>query len=132
MPNKYLGGRRFCLIALAAVVLGATGCVSTFKNMCKPGNQRVMVVDAESGAAVPGMSLFYAAVRKPYFIVGAVEMSCPYVSDEGGIAFVPKSEFARLSPGGASYRRVSVMEVDARVVCKGRVVYLKKVPGVGQ
>ena len=58
--------------------------------MPEEGTKRVAVIDSESGKPVAGVPLVYHYIEKPYWIVGKVSESEPYVSDEYGIALVPK------------------------------------------
>ena len=84
------------LIIVTLVCLLA-GCINM--NMNKDPDRWVTVLDADSGKPIPGVSLVYISVRKPYFIVGEVMISRKYTTDANGKAHVPSGVRLMTDPG---------------------------------
>jgi hypothetical protein len=97
--NRLIG---FLLLALCFIF---TSCA----HVSEKGTKRVVVLDFESVKPVEGVPLVYHYVTKPYWIVGKVDESKPYVSDKNGIAFVPEQKMmhAAAGSGWTSFRRES-------------------------
>jgi len=76
-----------------------TGCMSL--NMNREPERWITVRDADTGTAVPGISLVYMRIKKPYWIVGAVMRSREYVAGPDGRAYVPSGVILR--PSGSDY-----------------------------
>jgi hypothetical protein len=79
------------IFAVLAVLL--SGCAHSER----PGDRWVSVLDAKTKDPVEGVQLVYQYVKKPYWIVGQVVESPPYVSNAEGKAFVPSGEWLSVS-----------------------------------
>ena len=75
------------LLRIALVLLGMLFLGCAHRDL--PPVRSVTVMDVSSGKPVEGVPLVYRYVQKPYWIVGRVVESRPYISDSNGVAMVP-------------------------------------------
>jgi hypothetical protein len=69
--------------------------------MSRQPDRWITVRDADGGTPVPGISLVYMQVKKPYWIVGAVMRCREYVAGPDRRAHVPSGVILR--PSGSDY-----------------------------
>ena len=94
-------------------------------NLKKKPTQWVTVMNVETNKPIPRLPLVYYGSPVPYFIVGPIGESIPYVTNEHGRAYVPRGVSLR-PRWESSYELASVDQSPDRKA-RDDVYYLRRI-----
>lgn len=89
------------MIMPVVIVILATSCAH---NMKRTPDRWVTVIDVDANAPAENLALVYTKVKKPFFIVGQVQVSTRYITDRAGRAYVPSGVYLQPHPASGYMR----------------------------